>query len=288
MSVITAFRRLALVTAIGSLVAFGRVGGGSLRAEEPAAAGAKAKSQDEASARRLAWMVQTAAEYQITSGEDSESAAKLLEKPLLRWSNPLRESDDGTLFLWTLDGRPAVAACVYNVGETMVEHELQSLALTPLRATRQNKPVWTPPTAGVEFKPLPGKPDAPAATPARRLTQMRNLMREFSGAFGYAQWRHELRLMPQPLYRYGADDEAGTFDGALFAFAQGTDPEILLLLEARGQDGQYRDWRYAVARMNMGDLELKHAGETVWRVKQWDRRLDPRQPYITFAFGRDP
>ena len=53
-------------------------------------------------------------------------------------------------------------------------------------------------------------------------------MREFSGAFGYAQWRHELRLMPQPLYRYDADDEGGTFDGALFAFAQGTDPEILL------------------------------------------------------------
>ncbi|HEV7225031.1 MAG TPA: hypothetical protein VGN42_20165 [Pirellulales bacterium] len=213
--------------------------------------------------------------------------AELLKQPLLRWSNPLREADDGALFLWTLDGRPAVAACVYNVGDTMIEHELQSLASTPLHATRRDKPVWTPPTAGVEFKPVPDKPDPPASTPARRLTQMRNILREFSAAMGHAQWRHELRLMPQPLYRYGADDEAGVLDGALFAFAQGTDPEILLLLEARGKDEESREWQYAVARMNMGDLELKHAGEIVWRIDNWDRRLDPRQPYITFAFDRD-
>ena len=52
--------------------------------------------------------------------------------------------------------------------------------------------------------------------------------------------------------------------------------------------GSVRAHIYAVARMNMADLELKHAGEVVWKIDSWDRRLDPRKPYITFAFGRDP
>jgi hypothetical protein len=279
---------LAVAAALGALLS---VAGQFSRAEEQPAARAEEKARDdkardEERAERLARMVKTAAEYEIAGGKESEIPAELLKEPLLRWSNPLRESDDGTLFLWTLDGRPAVAACVYNVGEGVIEHELQSLAAGPLRATRRKTPVWTPATGGVEFKPVPGDPEIPASTPVRRLNQMRNIMRGFTAAFGYDRWRHELRLMPQPLYRYGTGD-GDLVDGALFAFAQGTDPEILLLLEARGTDKESRNWQYAVARMNMGDLDLKHAGEVVWKIAAWDRRLDPRQPYITFAFPRD-
>lgn len=264
--------------------------GQASRGDPPAGATGKpsddARSREDESAQRLARMVKTAAEYEIVGGNELETAAEILREPLLRWSNPLRESDDGALFLWTLDGRPAVAACVYNVGDTVIEHELQSLDSRPLRTTRRNMAVWTPARGGVEFKPVPGTPEAPAATPVRRLTQMRNIMREFTAGFGRDQWRHELRLMPQPLYRYGTGEDE-LVDGALFAFAEGTDPEILILLEARGTAKDSREWRYAVARMNMSDLDLKHAGEVVWRVAPWDRRLDPREPYITFAFPRD-
>ena len=38
--------------------------------------------------------------------------------------------------------------------------------------------------------------------------------------------------MPQPLLRYAAPD-SGVIDGAVFAFAEATDPEALLILEAR-------------------------------------------------------
>jgi hypothetical protein len=254
--------------------------GAALHAEErPSPA-----SRDAESARRLEHMVQTAAEYDVTAGDGSDGAVELLKQPLLRWSNPLRECDDGALFLWTQGGRPVIAACVYNVGQGIIEHELQSLASGPLRATRHNSQVWSPAAAGVELKPVPGAPGVPASTPARRLTQMRNILRGFSAAMGHDRWRHELRLMPQPLHRYSND--GAVVDGALFAFAQGTDPEVLFLLEARKSDHESADWHYAVARMNMAELDLMHSGKVVWNVNTWDRRLDPRQPYITFAFNR--
>lgn len=260
----------------------------SLQAEEPAAATAADKSRDAESARRLARMVQTAAEYEIVAGDGADGAVELLKQPLLRWSNPLRDTDDGALFLWTQGGRPVIAACVYNVGNDVIEHELQSLAAGPLRATRHDVQVWSPAVGGVEFKPVPGDVDAPASKAVRRLTQMRNIVRGFSAAMGRDQWRHELRLMPQPLHRYGSEDDGEVIDGALFAFAQGTDPEVLLLLEARRSRDEPVAWQYGVARMNMADMELKHAGKIVWKIDYWDRRLDPREPYITFAFGRDP
>ena len=40
----------------------------------------------------------------------------------------------------------------------------------------------------------------------------------------------ELRLLATPLYRYRDTSPEGS-DGALFAFVQGTDPEVLLLVE---------------------------------------------------------
>ncbi|MGH7136039.1 MAG: hypothetical protein ACREHD_09885, partial [Pirellulales bacterium] len=51
----------------------------ALRAEEPAAATAAAKSRDAESARRLARMVETAAEYEIAVGDGADGAVELLK-----------------------------------------------------------------------------------------------------------------------------------------------------------------------------------------------------------------
>ena len=45
-----------------------------------------------------------------------------------------------------------------------------------------------------------------------------------------------LRRLGAPVYRYG-DQQSGPLDGAVFVFAQATDPELLLLLEARMSRG---------------------------------------------------
>lgn len=60
---------------------------------------------------------------------------------------------------------------------------------------------------------------------------MRNLAREFSGWMKQDGDVTQLRLLPQPIFRYKSRD-MGVLDGALFALVwKGTDPDVLLLLE---------------------------------------------------------
>ena len=51
-----------------------------------------------------------------------------------------------------------------------------------------------------------------------------------------------LRLLTQPIYKYETADSGG----ALFAFVEGTDPEVFLMIEARTVDAG-SVWHYALA-----------------------------------------
>ena len=88
----------------------------------------------------------------------------------------------------------------------------------------------------------------PASSPAARLRQMRALAEEFRAEVNEHGVSSSLRQLKQPLYRYepGRPD-AG--DGALFAFVHATDPEILLVIEARPVDDQPA-WHFGLARMS--------------------------------------
>jgi hypothetical protein len=263
-------------------------------AEDEAAPSADAPATDKAAlekerARRLEQMAAAAADYQLWRGRDDEQPLVRVERPVLRWSNPVRAAADGAVFLWADEKgerRPAAAMCVYGNGPDGEDHEWQSLCTEPLRAAYRGAVVWRPQAAGLEFHAVPGAPEA-AATPARRLTQMRAVLREFSATAGREKGQHELRALTTPIYRYG-DEQAEVVDGAVFAFAQATDPEILLLLEARRENAQPAQWRFAAARMSMVPLDLKYRDELVWSV-DWHYGNDERQPRVTFLRKRaDP
>jgi hypothetical protein len=67
-----------------------------------------------------------------------------------------------------------------------------------------------------------------------------------------------LRPLVKPLYRF-----EGNTDGALFALVQGTDPEALVLLEARNElDGAH--WEYAVARFTDLEIHIRYRGQEVF------------------------
>jgi hypothetical protein len=69
-------------------------------------------------------------------------------------------------------------------------------------------------------------------------------------------------------------------DGALFAFVQGTDPEVLLLLEAVRHDKGPR-WQFACARATAGGLEAKLDGQVVWSADKSSGNVPPSSPQIT-------
>jgi hypothetical protein len=78
--------------------------------------------------------------------------------------------------------------------------------------------------------------------------------------------KRDLRLLPQPLLRYESKHH-GVIDGALFALVEATDPEALLVLEARESGGE-AEWQYAFARMNSLWLGAKLDDTNVWQADQ--------------------
>src|SRR5204863_2646203 len=132
--------------------------------------------------------------------------------------------------------------------------EFQSLAFGPLTAERGGKTLWEPAQPGVKFAPLPDAPQ-PAATEPKRSIQLKSLAARFraevvKGAPTYPDgsvW--QLRLMTKPLVRYGSPEKLAR-DGAVFVFCQDTDPDVFLMLEARGKgdDGERDElvWHYAM------------------------------------------
>jgi hypothetical protein len=213
---------------------------------------------------------------------------KLKPEPILKWSNPVIGEIYGGDFLCTSNGRPLVFWSLHRwySAQTRQPHEaVEYLSLTTDRivAEKNGDPVWSPSRPGVEMKPIPEAP-IPTESPAQRLRQMRELAKEFTGRQTSREGvDRDVRLLTQPIYRYeGA--ESPVIDGGLFAFVQGTDPEVLLLIEARPVDGKPQ-WQYGLARMTSIELRISHRARQVWSVPviSWAQVEDRREPYMSFV-----
>jgi hypothetical protein len=210
-----------------------------------------------------------------------EGPTLLIPDPVLRWSNPVAQEEDAGLFLWTRQGRPEAAAQFF-VRKNLWMHEFQSLSESSFTVDSGGQTIWAPSKAGlifhVEPESRPSEGDA-----IRRLRQMRTVAESFTASveFQYEHESHyELRLLSRPLRRYGSA-EGKVLDGTLWAFVQGTNPEVLLLVESRpGRDNTLR-WNYAFAAMTSYPAEAKRNGKSVWKV---DRQPIPtpstRGPYL--------
>jgi hypothetical protein len=228
-----------------------------------------------------------AAAFDFYLGSDRTKKLTLHPRSVLRWSNPVSTALYGEVFLWTADGRPEIIASIHKFFQPDRRHmtgEFHSLSLGLIVGRQGAREVWTPQEAGVTFAMLPGAPTVARAAP-QRLSQMRSLAREFSAessARNEPEVRERLRLLPKPMYRYQVS-KAAMLDGAIFAFAQGTNPEVLLLLEAR-EVGDKHAWQYALVRFNSVAMRAFRNERQVWNVPQiappWQDIRDPRKAYF--------
>ena len=76
----------------------------------------------------------------------------LKPEPILKWSNPVKGSIYGDVFIWTENGRPEAVASIYKwySPHTHRANEFHSLALDKLIGERDGVPVWTPSRPGLE------------------------------------------------------------------------------------------------------------------------------------------
>ncbi len=228
-------------------------------------------------AARMEHMKQAAQSYRIALAPDAAKKLILIEEPVLRFADHVTGVVDGTVFVWMMDDRPGAIASVWIQKSGYEFHEFQSLAGSPLIASNQGQPKWTPAEPGIERKPAPVTQPS-AATAARRLNQMRTLAREYTATVtDKDNNRQVLRVLSQPVYRYGRSD-GDVADGAIFAFCKGTNPEVLLLLEAV-KNGNELQWKYAFARMSARGCEVRRDDKVVWSAPLL-RRESPTDPYF--------
>jgi len=245
---------------------------------------------DAARKQRLAFMKEFRAEFEIFQEARPADPLAAIDEPILRWSNPVRNFfSDGSLFLWLNENQPAAVATVSIRGNGDVWLEAASLSPDALRCLRRGNDFWTPSKGSLVRQRIPDAP-APAATARMRLVQMRRLCERFAARTEpQGEQPSELRLLPQPIYRYGEDASEIT-DGALFALTETTDPEAILLLEAvRPPGAEAAYWRYTLAKMTSRPIVARLDGKQVWSVPgYWTNPRSMNDPYHERQLGMYP
>ena len=199
--------------------------------------------------------------YELFLGSDRRRL-KFQREPVLTWPNPTRETPEGGTFIWTLDGRPEAIACIWKHG--ILSLAFHSLSTSKLTAQDGPETAWHCESPGISLATFADAPQ-PAESATKRLVQMKQLARRLQCRLVDGDLSEELRLLPTPLYRYKTDRE-DLVDGGLFAFVQGTDPEVILMLEARRREEHAPEWQYALTRRSMLALEAELDGKRVWSV----------------------
>lgn len=239
----------------------------------------------------VAFMMATAQAYNSQIGTSASRKLKLHPHPALKWTNPVSGIEHGLLVLWHDDHRPAVFAQVFKLPapQNLWLHEGQSVIAEPLRFTLNEKPVWSPSPSTAAFKTLE-KIDAPAEKPAARLVQARAISRRFAASEDFrttgnsAASRFELRLSPQPVYQY-TSEKLNVLSGTVFAFVNGTDPEVLLMIEAfRNESGT--GWRYLLAPMTCWAVAATWDGAPVWQVEEQLGKTGRNDPYCVWGVDK--
>lgn len=232
--------------------------------------------------RRYTLFVERAKEIKLatTGGE----TLLLNETPLMKYS---RDGSKrlGSVFLWTSSNRrPAAIGTIGSIpanGEYLFTelHWLLDQPLQEIELSQTAPKIWSfdgkQPDSAVPMAP------EPAAQEQIRLVQMRNIVRQFKAKMIEGVQSNELRLLPQPLYRYQTSTQEQ--DGAIFAlvWTDGTDPELLLHIYTSGKEQPV--WNWQPIRFTWRALELEHLDRQVWMSPEFTTRNDARQtgPYIT-------
>ena len=229
---------------------------------------AAADADDSLAKKMLPIYIKDASEYSMAVESAAKMELELKKESVFEWTNPVR-GGHGVVFLWLREGRPTALGSIWSepdrkLSGRRVFHEFHALDREKLLVSRPHTLNEWKPQAGLERKEL-SDTAAPEATRGARLVQMRRLAQEFTGYEDEGPGdRLDLRLLSTPLYRYPAC-KRGVIDGALFALVstEGTDPEVLLILEARAEDGK-TCWQYACGRFGSRNLHVQRKDKEVW------------------------
>jgi hypothetical protein len=221
---------------------------------------------------------------EVRLADDSDRIIPRSEKPLLIYGDSARRNSNGTLWSFGAEGRPLAMLELYQ-GNQEKPPWVHAVTLTGSERVQLKTPasgMWRPMTTQIEPAVVPEAP-APLEREPQRLRQMKEIARRFTA---HEFWdpdnsRFELRLLVQPVLRY-RDENRGILDGAAFVLAHGTNPEVILLIEAHG--AQPPQWRYSLARLGSAEMHVELDGREVWMRGRTPGVVGvPTDPYWLFV-----
>jgi hypothetical protein len=150
--------------------------------------------------------------------------------------------------------------------------------------TWPDQPPFKTKKTGVVWQPISKAPEI-HDKPQARLRQIKELAQRFAATIlidGKENLKQEMRQLTSPIHRY-SDPIAGTTDGAIIGFStNGTNPDVLLVIEAASKKNSRAQWRFAVVGMTWAEYRVRLDDVELIRVPfppprdTWDERHVPR------------
>lgn len=243
--------------------------------------------QEKAKDSRAREMVALADAVQVyeKSADDKPTRLERIADPVLRFNDEASpyKFRDGTLWVFADGKRPRMLLSLERYEDTW-GHELVSLAEAPtISAKTKHQWEWAPSEAGLVFERFPDEPAVEDSADAR-VRRQKAFARQFEvGEIGSIDGDdYQLRLMPTPVYTY-EDAASGILSGGIFIFAYGTNPEVLLVIEAREDEKKQRHWQYAFNLLTAATPAARVDGKVVWQAP--DRStLRTNTPYSHYSY----
>lgn len=217
-------------------------------------------------------MIARAHSMQLRVG-GQQDVVRVAERPIFRFSDAARGTIDGTLWLWEQSSEPLAILSLFREyqAEEAWNYEFVLLAEGPLDVSGRPGWSWQPERKPREWHAL----SAPsvAAREGARLVQMKGLARRLTATERLDGETYQLRLLPNPIHRYSRPDEEVT-DGAVFLFAYGTNPEVVVQLEALDDSPE---WRVAFSRLGAAELVVQLDQAPLWEAEQvleWNEQAE--------------
>jgi hypothetical protein len=196
----------------------------------------------------------------VSAGKREQVA--LWKTPVFRYDDQPRGFVDATLWRWGSKGRPVALLKVEDTasgGTPYWQFCVASLADGPINISLPNGGRLAADAAGTTLHPLENAP-APGETFAGRLRQMKELVSRFAGTIhvdGKVSLKQEMRRLTSPIHRY-SDEATGLVDGVIFGLTtNGTNPDMLVLIELREEREKSPRWDYGVVKMTAAEVHIR-------------------------------
>src|SRR5262245_11686056 len=214
----------------------------------------------------------------IQAGSE-ERHPELVEAPLIHYADQVRNLPESTLWVWQQQGLPVLFCKVEQIRDARASWQYCCVPATAekIDVEWQRQFRWRSREASFKWIPVADAPEPRDQAPAR-LTQMKAIVRGFGGETEQTpvKSRQKMRLLASPLHRFAAPEQ-NVLDGAVFGLtSNGTNPDVLIIVEALGKEESKARWRYGIVGMTGDAVEVVLKDKTVWTKQYTDGPGDHR------------